>query len=82
MVNDELRQLLDERGALRTLLDGDRMRAYADAARDFRIEGMIYLPITNEPPGAVASGRFDCLVAGGRSVRVPTRRISRVPWVA
>ena len=64
MVNDELRQLLDERGALRTLLDGDRMRAYADAARDFRIEGMIYLPITNEPPGAVASGRFDCLVAG------------------
>ena len=52
------------RSALRSLLDGDRMRVYADAAQDFRVEGMIYLPITNEPPGAGASGRFDCVVAG------------------
>jgi hypothetical protein len=64
----------ESRRALRTLLDGDRMRVYANAEQDFRVEGLFRLGVlaaleSNEPPGA-SSGRFVSRVAGGRYARV------------
>jgi hypothetical protein len=56
----------DCRRALRALLDGDRMRVYADGERTFRIEGLFRLAAleSGKPPGA-SSERFTCRVAGG-----------------
>jgi len=54
------------RPALRVLLDGERMRLYADPERTFRAQGLFRLAglESSEPPGA-SSERFACRVAGG-----------------
>lgn len=68
----------DGRRALRALLAGERMRVYSDTERGFRVEGLFRVPLTHEPPGDLShSGRFDCVVAGGRFVRSPTRPCHR-----
>jgi hypothetical protein len=48
------------------LLDGERMRVYADADQAFRVEGVYRLALENGTDRNLNdSGRFDCLVAGG-----------------
>ena len=54
----------DARRALRALLAGERMRVYSDGERGFRVEGMLRVPTSSEPPGG-GSERFACGVAGG-----------------
>ena len=61
------------RNALAALLAGRRMRVHADSERAFRVEGLLRLPLTNEPPRADASGRFDSVVAGERFGRTEPR---------
>ena len=67
----------DARQALRTLLAGERMRVYLDAERGFRVEGLLRVPTSSEPPGA-ASERFACGVAGVRFGTVEPFRIREV----
>jgi hypothetical protein len=67
----DLRTTLDSepeaaRRAMRRLLGGERLRVYSDPDRGFRVEGILRVPLNDEPPGTEASGRFDCWVAGGR----------------
>src|SRR5690606_5457582 len=49
--------------ALRSLLGGERLRVYSDDARGFRVEGLLRVPISSEPPGEPASEGFACRVA-------------------
>ena len=50
---------------LRALLSGERLRIHADPDRAFRVEGLLRVPTSNEPPGALGSEGFAFGVAGG-----------------
>ena len=75
----------ESRSALRVLLDGERMRVYADADQAFRVEGVYRLALENGTDRNLDdSGRFDCLVAGGgatpEGVRAPRTAIAAGGW--
>jgi hypothetical protein len=69
------------RAALRGLLAGRRLQVGPHPERGFRVDGL--LEVALERPPARVSGRGDRVVAGGRSVRLPTRGITRLQpeWV-
>jgi hypothetical protein len=72
----------ERRAAFRTFLAGRRMRVFPDEEQRFWVEGLFELCL--ETPDAQAhegSGRRRSLVAGARSVRVPTCRV-QWPWAA
>jgi DNA invertase Pin-like site-specific DNA recombinase len=78
----ELREALEHgpesRAALRSLLGNRRLRVGPDADRGFRVEGLLEVELETRTTRETAPGPFDCVVAGGRSVRLPTRGITRL----
>ena len=75
----------ESQGVLRTLLAGRRIRVSPDPERRFAVDGLLTVPLNDEPPETLRdSGRFASVVAGVSTNTVETRLRRRIPlqWAA